>query len=179
MPCRILFLDIDGVLNSHDWWQRRDNSLRKLNPKTREEEAELELDPEAIERLNRVTELTGAVIVVSSTWRTGGAKKWSNAQAMLVYRGLRGEIVDKTPELFQHVGERLESGHQPHRRADRGLEIQAWLTAHPEVERFAIVDDDSDMAHLRPYLVKTHMDGDDGGLQDEHVERLVALLGSD
>jgi hypothetical protein len=35
------------------------------------------------------------------------------------------------------------------------MEIQSWLNSHPEVSAFVIVDDDEDMAHLMPKLVKT------------------------
>jgi hypothetical protein len=57
---------------------------------------------------------------------------------------------------------------------ERGHEIQAWLSRHREVTEFAIVDDNSDMAHLRDRLVLTSWAT---GMLDEHADRLVAMLG--
>jgi hypothetical protein len=34
----------------------------------------------------------------------------------------------------------------------RGEEIEAWLAAHPEVEVYAILDDDSDMLRHQPHF---------------------------
>lgn len=59
------------------------------------------------------------------------------------------------------------------RHVERGHEIQRWLSEHPEVTSFAILDDDTDMAHLYDRLVLTDCED---GLQAEHVERLVVLL---
>jgi hypothetical protein len=50
---RILFLDVDGVLNHLD-------CFRNLGQK---------LDPDCIARLNRLCEATGAKVVLSSAWR--------------------------------------------------------------------------------------------------------------
>lgn len=41
----------------------------------------------------------------------------------------------------------------------RGNEIQVWLDSHPEVTRYAIVDDDSDMLESQlPNFFKTHFE---------------------
>lgn len=59
----------------------------------------------------------------------------------------------------------------------RGHEIQDWLRHRAErrddVEAFVIIDDDSDMDHLLPKLVKTTCAT---GLLDEHVEAAARLL---
>jgi len=57
----------------------------------------------------------------------------------------------------------------------RGDEIDEWLSRHPEVSRFAIVDDVDDfLPKQRRYFVHTSYDL---GLLDKHVKRLVAILG--
>ena len=57
----------------------------------------------------------------------------------------------------------------------RGDEIAAWLTAHPKVKEWAIVDDDSDMLPEQlPRFVKT--DGNEG-LSFANFERLCAIFG--
>lgn len=160
MAHRILFLDIDGVLNSHAYWHRRPVIFRDRMH---------DLDREAVARLNTVLDRTGAVVVVSSTWRI--IHNRLELQDMLTQYGFTGRVLGCTTK--KHM--------------ERGLQIQQWLddqarraehSPRHTVQSFAIVDDDADMAHLMPHLVLTHLQGDDGGLQDHHVERLVAMLGS-
>lgn len=79
-------------------------------------------------------------IVISSTWRIGrdlnsihdflGSVSWKIANA--IHRDWKTRIMD----------------------GPRGLEIAEWLERHPEVETFIILDDDTDMAHLKDRLIK-------------------------
>ena len=55
----------------------------------------------------------------------------------------------------------------------RGDEIQDWLTRHPDVTQFVILDDDADMAHLLPYLVQTRTRE---GLTDEQTDEVIKRL---
>lgn len=163
---RVLFLDIDGVINSAAWFtvRKRPDHNRALSL---QESAAYHFDPEAVERVNRVTSGAGAVVCLSSTWRLGDQKQWTRTRKLLRVAGIEAEIVDRTPN----------NGHAdpgaPFHKARRGSEIWDWLQACPTVTGFAIVDDDSDMGPLLPRLVQTTWDR---GLQDEHVERLIAVL---
>lgn len=57
------------------------------------------------------------------------------------------------------------------RSEGRGLEIADWLREHPEVTKYAIIDDDNDfLPDQRPNLFRTHWQS---GLQDEHVDKIV------
>jgi hypothetical protein len=150
---KIIFLDIDGVLTGKE---TTDLHFRRIpyNGKTF-----YQLDTENIARLNRITRATGAKIVVSSTWRKGRSML-ELRYILSVHHGVEAEIIDATPVLWKY----------------RGHEIQAWLdenAVRERVERFVILDDDSDMEHLMPFLVKTstHI-----GLTDKDVERAIALL---
>ena len=168
---KVLFLDIDGVLNSHDWWMRRPKQDPPIRTGEHTRISEHQLDPVAVERLNRVIARTGAVICVSSTWRIGSEEHWRDTRFRLRHRDLKARIVGRTPNLSGRI-----PGGLLYSAVRRGLEIQAWLDKNPQVTRIAIVDDDSDMAHLMDRLVKTSMEL---GLLDEHVERLVAMLGEE
>lgn len=153
---KILFLDLDGVLNSHAFWKRRAKENISLDNK---------LDPIAIERLNRLTDETGAKLVVSSTWRLPYV--WNSQLGMLVRllqgAGIKGEVIGMTPDHQKQYG--------------RGGEIQAWMLQARQngidIESFVILDDDSDMDHLESFLVKTTMAD---GLQDSHVEAAIQML---
>jgi Swiss Army Knife RNA repair-like protein len=54
----------------------------------------------------------------------------------------------------------------------RGHEIQAWLNEHPEVERYAILDDDNDM--LEHQMVNFFQTSCRTGITPEIADRIVA-----
>lgn len=159
---KVIFLDFDGVLNSVDFHTRQHAAGEDEKPRPRH--LEPMLDPAAIQVLNEVIEKTGAVIVVSSTWRKGERRVW--LQEQLTKRGLKGTVIDVTPDL----GTR------------RGLEIQQWLdgaACFPRgrlgpVTHFCILDDDTDMEHLYDKLV--HID-DQLGLTREYMPAILRHLG--
>jgi hypothetical protein len=76
MGRKILFLDVDGVLNS-------DRNIAAYNRwPWPGKDSEEELDPIAIGMIRRVCDLTGAEIIFSSTWRENvdaveWGKKWN------------------------------------------------------------------------------------------------------
>ncbi len=151
---KICFLDIDGVLNSADYMLHR----KHLPRPTRHN-----IDALTVPRLNEVTSQTGARLVISSTWRLGKSVQW--LADILGMHGVTGTVIDKTPSVLVLGGKY---------RAARGIEIQTWIDAQDvKPERFAIIDDDRDMAHLSDRLVKTTWEL---GMLDEHVERCVELL---
>lgn len=145
-----VFLDFDGVLNSHDWYARRPE-LPEVH--TRDEFSCWQIDPEAVKRVNVLCERTGAQVVISSTWRG------NMSRCLRVLMGLR---------TFEIVG------HTPHLDTRRGHEIQKWMDENDvKAHQIVILDDDSDMEHLLPRLVKTPYST---GFTDEHVEQAVKLL---
>jgi hypothetical protein len=80
--------------------------------------------------------------------------------------GVNEMVFGMTPDLTRKDGETYIP-------VPRGLEIQEWLDAHPEVERFVILDDECDMAHLEPFMVKTKFDC---GLTEQDAEKAIAIL---
>lgn len=144
-----IFLDFDGVLNSERWYARgRRDSLCTGSAKS--------IDPAAVGLLNQLIDRSGARIVVSSTWRLAGLH---SVRATLAQRGSIGRVVDVTPELG----------------GPRGKEIEWWLRRNA-ASRIVILDDDSDMGDLLPWLVKTsHQEG----ITEDHVEAALAILQRD
>ncbi len=151
---KIIFLDIDGVLNSGDFlWTPEHQALDQSDDRNW-------FDPAAVARLNRIIEATGAKCVLSSTWRI--LHTIEEMDGFMKAAGFTGAFIGKTSRFGSF----------------RGEQIQEWLegaveSGPDEVESFVILDDDSDMVHLTPYLVKTDFQH---GLQDEHVERAIAML---
>lgn len=163
-----IFLDVDGVLNSHGWYINRPRKTRLEQEQIeRFEHFQHDLDPVPIQRLNRLIEATGAKVVISSTWR----KIWKTPEEMqhlLDSKGFKGEVIGVTPVLDTY-----SSSSGLWTAKVRGDEIQAWIDENNFTGKFVILDDDADMAHLMPFLVKTTMET---GLLDEHVEQALKIL---
>jgi hypothetical protein len=159
----ILFLDLDGVLNSSDYTRNR-REIRRPTPHR--------IDAQAVPHLNTVLKRTGATVVISSNWRHG--RTVEGLQEILSAHGVECEVIGTTPAFTKNFTKHPEDDTRAVVAVPRGKEIQAWLAEHPEVVRFAILDDKDDMCELMPYLVQTNREY---GLTAEHIEPLVRLLG--
>jgi hypothetical protein len=129
---KIIFLDIDGVLNSID-------SMIALHGCN-----ESKLDPISVGLLKRLCADTDAKIVISSTWRRGRATK-DFIDIFAKYNWPDAPVISRTPVLD----------------TERGFEIQEWLDSHPEVTDFVILDDDSDMldSQLQNFVHVSNING--------------------
>lgn len=96
----------------------------------------ISVDPLLVKRLNRILKETDAKIVLSSTWRLFEDNKEILEKANIKY-------IDITPDFH----------------TTRGEEISDWLSRHPEVERYVILDDDSDMLPNQILFQTTWIDG--------------------
>jgi len=77
---KVVFLDIDGVMNNIRRWPKKAGRTW--------------IDPMAVRRLNKITHATDSVIVISSTWR-----RFWNVKKILQQAGVRGSIIGSTPFL--------------------------------------------------------------------------------
>lgn len=141
---RILFLDVDGVLNSATFFAE--------NPPM----PVTSVDPRAVRRIRRVVEATGALVVLSSSWR-------KQPELVDVLRTAGVPIHDLTPTLTGPNGGTYVA---------RRDEILAWLNEHPEVTSYAIIDDDPD-AEVGGHFVRTYWRL---GMYGKHERAIVALL---
>lgn len=152
VPIKIIFLDIDGVLVTRESMMRK----QRLN-------GHCTFDEKAVTQLNRITDMTGAVIVMSSTWRTF-FKTVSDIRKLLKERGVTGKLIDRTKDLGGF---------------ERGKEIKHWLLNRLfnenryDVSGIVILDDDSDMLDMMPWLVKTNMTG---GLTESKADEAIKML---
>ena len=152
---RILFLDIDGVLV---------NARSLIERRAKEKQGE----EACVEQLNRITDTTGAVIVVSSSWRFSGLNEM---RLILNYWGVTGEVIDITPDLCRKNSDGIWVS-QP-----RGLEILLWLHQYEEkggrVDSFVILDDDADMDSIGHRHVQTKFED---GLTETDADKAIELL---
>jgi hypothetical protein len=129
---RIVFLDFDGVLNSRATFGRQERGLIANIPA--DETGIRGLDPANVPPLLEILKRSGASIVISSSWRI--------CYTLDVIKGFLAAL-GVAPELV--IGETPRGGFDKVRgifnSSVRGYEIQDWLTAHPEVTDFVILDD--------------------------------------
>lgn len=123
---RVLFLDVDGVLNRTGYKPGASAGLRSW------------IEPELARRLGDVIAATGASVVLSSDWRRG--RELSLLREELAAAGVVCTLIDTTPVLGEV----------------RWREIEAWMTANQLApEAVVIVDDGYDMGPLAARFVRT------------------------
>ena len=145
---KVLFLDIDGVLNS----RRSCVAFGKFPLSPTPQDKPL-LDLVALGLIRKIATAKDVRVVLSSTWRI-----LAKIDAMSEFLGFN--IYRYTPILPSGC---------------RGDEIDVWLKANPfNITHYAIVDDDSDMLeHQQANFVLTNFDE---GLSYKNYVRLCQLL---
>jgi len=165
---KIIFLDIDGVLNHQKWYTFRHEYMDMKV--VSDQYPKYEFDPGSVECLNWITDATGAKIVVSSTWRRG--RTIEELQELLKSVGVTGEVIGKTPSLGTPT--RYDGDGDVGYTIPRGCEIDYWLKQNKfqrinwsievqkdfdkksQVSNYIILDDDSDMLYnQREHFFKT------------------------
>ena len=174
---KVIFLDIDGVLATPESYKQR-RRLRKYVGERWQRFRFYGLSQECIDHLNTLAD-TGAVIIISSTWRHGTDDDFADLKEYLTdLCGIKLPIIDRTPQQRKKFSSK---------RA-RGQEIREWLDLHPEVTHFVVFDDDTgDMDEVEDHFV--HIEGgwqcfdaeerewrSGKGLQIHHVRRAREIL---
>lgn len=142
---KVIFLDIDGVLNSEKWFiYLKKHKLPRINH-------EMLLQDKSIRLLAKLCKKTGADIVLSSTWRVD-EEAVENVAQQLAKCGLY--LIDKTPVFSGNRGEEIAKW-----LADYVLKarpkVEDRFGKEPTIDKICIIDDDEDMGYLMPSLVKT------------------------
>jgi len=133
---KVLFLDIDGVVNCCDTRQRHRGFIG--------------IDPYMALLIGRIVlAVPDLKVVLSSSWRHFEQGKEEIENQVV-------PIFSETPRIRGQV---------------RGKEIKAWLDQHPEVEKYAILDDDSDMLEeQKPNFFQTTWQT---GITEEIAENVI------
>ena len=162
---KVIFLDIDGVLNTK-WWYTQ---MERNTPKDKYGYA---FDPKAVANLKRIVEETGADLVVSSSWKCMGL---SQIEEMWRDRSLPGKIIGITPNsvsdemLLNADIDSIELFHI------RGEEIKQWLTKYgKQVSNYAIIDDmDNMLSEQQSRFVHTNPEV---GITEEDAQKTIEIL---
>ena len=162
---KIMFLDIDGVLNTKWWYTQMDRNSPR-------DQYGYAFDPKAVANLKRIVEETGANIVISSSWKSFG---FSELEEMWTDRGLPGKLIGVTPNsvsdelLLDADIDSIELFHI------RGEEIKEWLIKHGKhVSNYAIIDDmDNMLPEQQSHFVQTNPEV---GITEEDAEKAIAII---
>jgi hypothetical protein len=172
---KILFLDVDGVLNDNEIRQSISMEIMR---------------PIFVKRLEKILKETDCNIVISSTWSIFGMEEKDP-----FYKALRTACYDldsnrmkiDNPKRYEFIKSKVigetkkcDSFYQ------RGYEINSWIeNFYCEKEQeglkyllvIAIVDDNFDMEPYRHCLVNTKDDFcDDSGLTEEKMVEIIEML---
>lgn len=147
----IIFLDVDGVLNSRN---KRDEVYEKTHKP--HSGHSYPFDEKCLENLKLLVQETNSKIVITSVWRKNEEKRRTLLNVLKEYN-LDKEVIGYTPVLNKK----------------RGIEIKQFLIYLKETPNFVIIDDDSDMEELMPYLIKTN---GQVGLTYENVQDAIIKL---
>lgn len=149
---KIIFLDIDGVLNNHE-------------TRTTTSDGWCFVDDELVARLKKIVDATDAKIVLSSTWLEGWHREdetlndISFTELRSKFKEFGLSIMSRTCDSWEH--------------SNRGDEIQEFLDKREDIESFIILDDWNDVGMLVNRLVFIDSKF---GLTDENVQEAINML---
>ena len=144
---KVIFLDVDGVLNN-DFTTTRTRGGAEF------------VDDYLIERLKRLIDVTGATVVMSSSWRYG-----------LTCEKHHDDFVELLERLEEH-GVHVEDYTPTMNTAHKSIEIEHYLLDHPEIDSFVILDDDEIELFPEQHVETLNR----YGLTDENVEEAITIL---
>ena len=163
MKKKLLFLDVDGVLNPNT------NILHRKRKGESTSSYHIRLPGDKLYRLKRIIDNTNAEIIITSSWRIGFRRSTMQPPPSMI------NLSNQLAEYGMYI-----SGCTPlHYDRHRGEEISHYLNIFIKENRYlpqyAIIDDNiSDIVPLhRGHVIQTTTLL---GLQDEHVNIAISLL---
>lgn len=149
---KVIFLDIDGVLNGGNFLYSKERP---------------DIHPHLAAKLERIVQATSAKIIISSSWRHSlSLVEWNE---LLTRRGVTtGEVIGTTPKYWELA---VNTDGEKQYESAREDEILEWLAANP-VENFLVLDD-VPMTQLKDNAVETSITT---GLTELDVTRAIEIL---
>lgn len=147
---KIIFLDIDGVLNSRQGFMKRNKTGRKID----------QIHQENLEVLKKIITFNLNIkVVISSTWRI---------DSNIDFNQLLGiPVIGKTPILQTWRGLEIKTW------IEKFYDKHANPNRKEVIDNFIILDDDSDMLDLRERL---YLVFNDTGLLEKDVDPIIKML---
>lgn len=154
----IIFLDIDGVLNSYAYYKETGNDLNL----------------KSVDILSQIYYKFNCKIVLSSTWRE--LKDISEESAQKMWKHLVDTLSKYNMEIYDIT---------PIIKNNRPLEIATWLQNN-SCSNFLILDDNFPLLEYKKYGLEKHVVKtiyftykiENGGLQEKHKDKAFKILSS-
>ena len=144
LECAVIYLCIPK-----NWNRNQASSIRKNASLIRiwiqymnyPDKTEIMFSKKAIKNLNKLTRLTKAKLVITSTWRLFHSLE--ELQGIFKKQGIRGEIISTTTIEKPATEEDIP----------RGKKILDWIEQHEDIEQYVIIDDDvkADCIQFHPF----------------------------
>lgn len=170
----LLLLDIDDVLNSDEYFTKNEDLLDGETP---DESPRLFLDPEAVDRVNRILDRAEPTpdVILSSSWRHTVPP--DEMTGILQDRGATFEVQEKIPGRRRRPVGLYSHGYRKSVPHDRGVYIDRFLKHHHKGSITGLVVlDNLPLEELKPveeFVVQTQPEN---GLLDNHVNEAIEIL---
>ena len=174
----IIFLDVDGVLNSDDYYASLNGTHGYYK----------DIDIEKVKLLRQICDATGAKIVISSSWRgsdTYTPRIYWILRNILAENGI--DVIGDTPFVKTELDDvcrevigldGIVEEYNIKFGTGRAEEVHRWIVKN-NPESFVILDDESwnwaEYGYDKNWI-QPHYFGDNGGLHTEHVEKAIKIL---
>lgn len=172
---KVIFLDVDGVLNTEDTFDFQKKKFNQTGVHY------VEIDEFRVKHLGDIVKETGAMIVLHSAWKDlfdcdNGFVAPRNFEAkylLNLFDKYNITLYDVTPTLFDYL---------------KQDEINIWLLKHKEVTDYIVIDDESidlmDFVNINkliktsttPIGKKATSTRDWTGLCAEHIRQAIDIL---
>lgn len=150
----VIFLDVDGVLNSGG----TDDVTPICKGRDGRPTRYTGIEDGKVNLLRVILAKTGAKVVWSSSWRESDNKEILHPYFWKKMGDLKPSFIGQTPRF---------------KGRERGHEIKSWLAQNPQVKKFVILDDFDEMLDMRRQHVLTNPMK---GLTIADANRAIAIL---
>jgi hypothetical protein len=161
---KVIFLDIDGVINSNFWFE---SHQKEISDGTL-------IDKEKIELVARIVNKTGAVLVMHSGWRFWFdntmqpiRKEAQNLIDLLLDCGL--SIYSMTPDLTTEEIRKAKMFSKV-----KASEIFLWLKQNPNIDKWIVLDDID--LHNDELAIRQVQTNAEIGITENDVDKAIELL---
>ena len=161
----ILFIDVDGVLNTYNYFIKNINS-------------DINIDRKKVKILKQICDITNSKVVLSSAWKEGFTNNFIPiSENAIILKQIFDEenipIIGRTPT----VPKINKLSYNP---IWKEYEIKKYLDKHNEINHFCIIDDETiDLKSYINYLVQTEFyqeKEEDEGLNMNYLPKIKKIL---
>lgn len=161
----IIFLDIDGVLNTNESFKKEYYKSKELN-----RDRIYPIDEERLLYLLEIVKLTNAKIVLTSSNRLNFIKVDNK---LIPLNGIGKDIINS----FNRYNLSIYDITPYDNNRIRGNEIKMWLENNNNVDNYIIIDDEEVGLELyKDKLIKTNINNEVYGLNVRHIDKAIKKL---